>query len=394
MRFRVRALKPGGGVASMTVDAADGEEAQRRVSAEGMGVLSVERASGLAGRAREPAFPLTQFASELRSLLEAGVSLLEAIQTLAEKEPKPAVREVLAHVVAALGEGRTLSTALEGRGAAFGALFVATVRASERTGGLPEALGRFVAYRNQQELVRARLVNASIYPVLLLGVGTLVILFLLIYVVPRFSRVYADIGGDLPLMSRWLLEAGTLMEGHLAAMLGGTAVVAAALVALVRTGPARAWLGALPWRIGFIGERLMVYQLARFFRTTGMLVRGGVPVVSALEMSQGLLQAHLRPALASAVARVREGRSLSGALDAHGLSTPVIARMLRVGEKTGELGNMMERIAVFHDAETERAAEWLTRLFSPVLMLAMGVVIGGVVVLMYLPIFQLAEQVK
>ena len=297
-------------------------------------------------------------------------------------------------MVTALAEGRSLSVALDGRPEAFSSLFVATVRASERTGGLTEALGRFVAYRNQQELVRGRLVSASIYPLLLVAVGSLVILFLMAYVVPRFSHVYADLGGDLPLLSRWLLEAGSLMENHLLAVLGGIGLALLALVGLARTAAVGAWLGALPWRIEFIGARLMVYQLARFFRTAGMLVRGGVPVVTALDMSRGLLQAHLRPALSATVARVREGQPLSQALDANGLSTPVIARMLRVGEKTGELGAMMERIAVFHDAETERAAEWLTRLFSPILMLAMGVIIGTVVVLMYLPIFQLAEQVK
>ena len=394
MQFKVKALKPGGGVAYVEVSAGSVAEARARVSADGFGVLSVARPLGAAWQKRDAAFPLTQFAQELRSLLDSGVALIEAIQTLAEKEPKLAIRQVLTLVVTALAEGRSLSVALDGRPEAFSSLFVATVRASERTGGLTEALGRFVAYRNQQELVRGRLISASIYPLLLVGVGSLVILFLMSYVVPRFSHVYADLGGDLPLLSRWLLEAGSLMENHLLAVLGGIGLALLALVGLARTAAVGAWLGALPWRIEFIGARLMVYQLARFFRTAGMLVRGGVPVVTALDMSRGLLQAHLRPALSATVARVREGQPLSQALDANGLSTPVIARMLRVGEKTGELGAMMERIAVFHDAETERAAEWLTRLFSPILMLAMGVIIGTVVVLMYLPIFQLAEQVK
>ncbi len=394
MQFKVKALKPGGGVAFVEVSAGSVSEARVRVAADGFGVLSVARPAGAAWLRREAAFPLTQFAQELRSLLDSGVALIEAIQTLAEKEPKLAIRQVLTQVAAALAEGRSLSVALDGRPEAFSPLFVATVRASERTGGLTEALGRFVAYRNQQELVRGRLISASIYPLLLVAVGSLVILFLMAYVVPRFSHVYADLGGDLPLMSRWLLEAGSLMENHFLSVLGGIGLALLALVALARTAAVGAWLGALPWRIEFIGSRLMVYQLARFFRTTGMLVRGGVPVVTSLDMSQGLLQAHLRPLLAATVARVREGQPLSLALEANGLSTPVIARMLRVGEKTGELGAMMERIAVFHDAETERAAEWLTRLFSPILMLAMGVIIGAVVVLMYLPIFQLAEQVK
>ena len=393
MRFKARVLRPGGGVAVVEVSGGDAAEAAARIAADGLGLLSLSRVSGFGG-AREGRFPLTQFAQELRALLDSGIALIEAVQTLAEKEPRPATQQVFGRLIATLAEGRTFSAALEADAAAFPPLFVAAVRASERTGDLGEALARFVAYRQQQELVRSRLISASIYPVLLLGVGGLVILFLLSYVVPRFARVYADIGGDLPLLSQWLLAAGTAMDRHMALFAVGAVVLLAAAVAMARSQTVAAGFGRALWKVEFIAERLLTYQLARFFRTTGMLVRGGVPVVSALTMSEGLLQAHLRPALRAAVTRVREGQPLSGALEAQHLSTPVIQRMLRVGEKTGELGAMMERIAMFYDAEAERAAEWLTRLFSPLLMLAMGLVIGTVVVLMYLPIFQLAEQVR
>ena len=394
MRFKARVIQPGGAIAVVEISAGDAREAAARIAADGLGLLSLARAVGVLGGKGEGKFPLTQFAQELRSLLDSGVALIEAVQTLAEKEPRTATRQVFDRLAGTLAEGRTFSAALEADPGAFPALFVATVRASERTGDIGEALARFVAYRQQQELVRSRLINASIYPALLLVVGSLVILFLLSYVVPRFSKVYADIGGDLPLMSQWLLAAGTAMDQHLLAFAVGGAAGIAALVLLARTPAVAAWFGATLWKVKFIAERMLTYQLARFFRTTGMLVRGGVPVVTALAMSEGLLQAHLRPALRQAVTRVREGQPLSGALENQRLTTPVIQRMLRVGEKTGELGGMMERIAVFYDAEAERAAEWLTRLFSPLLMLAMGLVIGTVVVLMYLPIFQLAEQVR
>ena len=393
MRFKARVVEPGGGVAVVEVSAADMREAGARLAAQGMGMLSISRAGTLDG-ARESKFALTQFAQELRSLLDSGVSLIEALETLGEKEPRAQTRQVFEHLAGMLAEGRTFSAALESNGTVFPALFVATVRASERTGDLGYALARFVAYRQQQELVRGRLINAAIYPALLLAVGSLVILFLLAYVVPRFASVYADIGGDLPLLSQWLLAAGTALDRHALVFALAAAGLIAALVLAARTRAAAAWFGAALWKLEFVAARLLTYQLARFFRTCGMLVRGGVPVVTALAMSEGLLQAHLRPALRSAVTRVREGQPLSAALETARLTTPVIQRMLRVGEKTGDLGVMMERIAVFYDAEVERAAEWLTRLVSPLLMLAMGLVIGAVVVLMYLPIFQLAEQVR
>lgn len=394
MRFQVKALAPGGGVALLKFDAASAAEAGQRAAADGFSVLSIAGTRGQIRFAREARFPLLQFAQELQSLLESGIALIEAVATLAEKEARAQLRSVYEGVILALSEGRTFSAALESRSDVFPALFVATVRASERTGSLAEGLSRFVAYQTRLNEVRTKLVNAAIYPALLVAVGSLVMLFLMVYVVPRFSHIYEDLGGDLPLMSRWLLAAGAAIEQHgwllLAAAIAGLVLLAATL----RERAVRAWFGAALWRIEAIGARMKIYQLARFFRTVGMLVRGGVPVVSALAMSRGLLQAHLQGALDGAVARVREGQSLSAALAGHGLSTPVVARMLRVGEKSGDLGGMMERIAVFYDAETERAAEWLTRLFSPLLMLAMGLIIGVVVVLMYLPIFQLAEQVR
>jgi len=396
MRFQLKTISPGGTIAQTTIEAADADAAVRQAATGGLNVLSIRAAGaqgfGFAGgRTR---FPLLQFAQELNSLLESGVTLIEAIETLAEKEEKPALRQTYDGFVTDLREGRSFSTALRAQPDAIPPLFVASVSASERTGNLPDALQRFASYQVQLNLVRSKLVGAAIYPVLLLSVGGLVIAFLMIYVVPRFARIYEDIGGDLPLMSRWLLEAGGFMGRHGVLACGVFLAALAGAAAALRGRAVRAWAGAQLWRIGVIGTRLKVYQLARFFRTVGMLVRGGVPMVTALEMSKGLLQSHLQIALENAVRQVREGQALSAALAAQGLSTPVVARMLRVGEKSGEIGAMLERIAMFHDGQVERAADWLTRLFSPVLMLLMGLIIGTVVVLMYLPIFQLAEQIK
>jgi general secretion pathway protein F len=396
MLFHLKAVSRSGAVASISIEAVDAAAAVQQAAAEGLGVLSIRGARGGAGLfgARRQRFPLLQFAQELNSLLESGITLIEAIETLAEKEEKPAQRQIYAGLITDLREGRSFSAALEAQPQAVPPLFVATVRASERTGDLSDALHRFSAYQTQLNLVRGKLVSAAIYPVLLLGVGSLVIAFLMIYVVPRFARIYDDIGGDLPLMSRWLLDVGSFMGQYGLVTCALAALLLAGAVMGLRSRAARAWAGAQVWRIGFVGTRLKIYQLARFFRTVGMLIRGGVPMVTALEMAQGLLQAHLQIALERAVRQVREGQSLSHALAAQGLSTPVVARMLRVGEKSGEIGLMLERIALFYDSQGERAADWLTRLVSPVLMLLMGLVIGTVVVLMYLPIFQLAEQIK
>jgi general secretion pathway protein F len=143
-----------------------------------------------------------------------------------------------------------------------------------------------------------------------------------------------------------------------------------------------------------LGERMRVYQLSRFYRTLGMLLRGGIAIVPAIGMVAGLLETSLRARLDRAAQMVREGLPLSQAMETAGLSTPVALRMLRVGERSGRMGEMMERVAAFHDEEMARWVDWFTRIFEPLLMAFIGVVIGLIVLLLYLPIFELAGTIQ
>ena len=214
------------------------------------------------------------------------------------------------------------------------------------------------------------------------------------YVVPRFSGVYETAGRDLPWLSQLLLDWGMLLRSNGASVLAAAIAFAAALGFGLSRLAVRQWIAARLWRIPALGERLRVYQLARLFRAVAMLLKGGIPVVSALGMVQGLLRPALRARLQLAIAAIREGQPTSQALSAHELTTPVALRLLRVGERSGNMGDMMERIANFHDEEMARWVEWFTRLFEPLLMTLIGLVIGIIVVLMYLPIFELAGAIQ
>jgi general secretion pathway protein F len=339
-------------------------------------------------------FPLALFSQELLSLLGAGLSLLESLETLAEKEKHDLPRKVYGQLIRLLQEGQPLSHAMKQFPDVFPSLYVATVQASEKTGDLSEALVRYLAYQQQIDIVRKRIVSAAIYPVLLMAVGSLVIVFLMAYVVPKFSRVYEDMGDNLPWMSRMLMQWGRLIEGHGAAIgLALVLAVGAAVFWATRPATRRRAVQAM-WKIPAIGERMRVYQLARFYRTLGMLLRGGIPLVTALEMVAGLLQPGLRSNLQGACRKVREGQSVSESMHSQGLATEVALRMLRVGERTGKLGEMTERIASFYDDDMARWVDWFTRLFEPLLMTFIGLVIGLIVLLMYLPIFELAGNIQ
>ena len=395
MRFELKAISQEGRIESLDFQAIDESSARQQAKERGYSVIELRRRTRILDAWRPgQRFPVVLFSQELLVLLEAGLPLVDAIQTLATKERRADLRSVLERITATLRQGLPLSTALEQQAEAFSPLYVATVRAAERTSDLAPALSRYVAYEHQLESVRKRLTNAAIYPSLLIGVGGLVSLFLMVYVVPRFSKIYEERATELPFFSKVLLSWGQLIEGHgtLVFVLLG-ALVAAGIQAL-RTPSVRAALSNALWRVPTVGERMKVYQLARFYRTTGMLVRGGMSLVAALDMAADLLHPALRSPLAAARRAISEGLPVSASMDGNGLTTAVALRMLVVGERSGNMGEMMERIAVFHDEEISRWVDWVTRLFEPLLMAAIGLVIGSIVILMYMPIFEIAGSLQ
>ena len=395
MRFQLRAITHEGRIESLELQAVDEASAREHAQSQGYTVIDIRRRLELFGLWRGgERFPLVLFTQELLVLLEAGLPLVDAIDTLAAKERRAEFRTLLSRIVVVLREGRPLSSALEQFPAAFPTLYVATVRAAERTSDLPHALGRFVSYQNQLDVLRKRVTNASIYPLLLIAMGALVSLFLLFYVVPRFGRIYEDRSAELPFFSQVLLSWGRLVEGNGVAALVVLVATVAAAIFMVRATGVRAAIGDALWRLPGIGERMKIYQLARFYRTIGMLLKGGMPLVATLKIGAELLHPVLRARLAAAARSISEGRSVSESLDANGLTTPVALRMLAVGEQSGNMGEMMDRIATFHDEETSRWVEWFTRLFEPILMAVIGLLIGGIVILMYMPIFELAGSLQ
>jgi general secretion pathway protein F len=297
-------------------------------------------------------------------------------------------------MLAAINRGEPFSQAVATFPQHFSPLYVATIKASERTGDVKEALSRYIAYQEELERVKKKVVSASIYPAILTIVGALVLTFLMFYVVPRFAQVYEDMAHTLPFFSQLLLNFGSFVGKHSMALVVGLLAVGGASAWMLSRPAVRTALRERLWRLPALGSRMKVYQLARLYRTAGMLMRAGIPAVRALEMVEGLLASHLRPELRKARALIEQGHAMSGALGAAGLATPVAARMMLVGERSGDMGRMLGEIARFHDDEVARFVDWFTRAFEPVLMTVLGLAVGLVVVLMYMPIFELAGNIK
>ncbi|MDC8785698.1 type II secretion system F family protein [Roseateles koreensis] len=407
--YLIRVFHPGAGVTTQCVEAPDrhslaavlGVAPQYVLDVQERGTVSASSSSAasLAGERRTvlgrgKAFPLQLFSQELAVLLDAGIALLEGLSTLREKEANASVREALSGVIERIEQGQPLSAAMRAQPQAFDELVCAIVAANERTGQLSAALAQHAKYLAWVEGLRARLIAACVYPVMLLSVGGAVIMFLLLFVLPRFAGILDGLGGDLPWASLVLIRFGTTAGAHPGVVLGGMGLILFAGVAIWRHPAVRERVQAALWTLPGLGPRLRVLALARLYRSLAMLLASGVPVLASLRIVHDVVAAPWRPAVAAAAAQVENGERLSEALDAQDLATPVARRMVRVGERSGEVAAMLERAAAFHDEEAARLTELLTRAINPALMLIMGVLIGGIVVLMYLPIFQLVEQVQ
>lgn len=396
MQYEVKALRGSDGLTALLLDAADANDAAAQAVAQGYTVIATRATQQwrMPQRWSKTEFPLMLFSQELAALLEAGLPLMEALETLSEKEERPHIKKIMARTISCLSEGHTLSYALEQSPEDFPALYVATVRSSERTGGLAKVLTRYVEYQSQMEGVKRKVISSSIYPVILGVVGMMVVLFLMVFVVPRFSHIYEDIGSELPFMSRLLMHWGQLLNGYWQIILMLAVIALWALFYAASKPACRLWVEHRLWQLPAIGKRLYLYQMARFYRSLGMLLCGGMPVMTALQLVSGLLRASMREQLALASNNIHEGIAISHAMKEHGLATPLAYRLLRVGERTGQMGEMMERIAAFYEDEMGRWVERFTKMFEPLLMAFVGLVIGVIVVLMYFPIFELAGSIK
>jgi len=201
-------------------------------------------------------------------------------------------------------------------------------------------------------------------------------------------------GGEMPFLSRVLMQWGQFLDTHLKMFLAGVATLAVLLFLAVTQPASQRWMKQKLWQLPGVGKRLNLYQMARFYRSLGMLLQGGMPIMVALKLVSGLLDESLREQLKLASVSIHEGGSISQAMGKYGMVTPLASRLLRVGERTGQMGEMMERIASFYEEETVRWVERFVKLFEPLLMIFVGLIVGVIVVLMYFPIFELAGSIK
>ncbi|MFZ6646015.1 type II secretion system F family protein [Undibacterium sp. TJN25] len=400
MQFHVRAISSENRICNVIVHAPEETDALRQVQARGLFAISATARPDsilgtlLPGRSTRGQFSVVLFSQELLALLNAGLSLVEGLEALQEKETDQSAGSVLTHLISGLREGKRLSAALSLQPQHFPILFVGIIKAAEGTSDLPQALSRYIDYRQKLDVVRNKIVSASIYPLILLFVGGTVSLFLMIYVVPKFASVYQGTGRELPWMSKLLLEWGGFSAANTKPLLLATACISGGLLLLIRRLLKKGSIGDLISALPGIRSRARIFQLSRLYLTLGMLLEGGVPIVIAMKTVEDTMSSAARGNVQAARMMIESGVAISEAFQSHQLTTPISTRMLRVGERSGELGSMLIQSAAFYDGETSRWIDRFTRSFEPLLMAAIGIIIGTIVVLLYMPIFDLAGSLS
>lgn len=396
MNVSLNVIRGRGAPQAIELQAASVDEARAQATALGYAVLSVQPVAGvlsaLARPAARPRFDVPVFVEQLRDLLQAGLSVIEALQTQRLGAGRSAAT-VIGALERQLREGRSFSAALAADGT-FPDLLIALVRASELTSDLGQSLTRFLEHEARVAEIRHRLVSTAIYPLLLIGVGSAVLVFLLFYVMPRFARMFEGMTGALPWSARAMVVWSHGVHAYGAWWLGAAMVLAVVLLLVSTSAPLRARLLAAVLEQPLLRDRLKVYFLSRWYRASGMLVQGGIPLPESLGLSNRLLPVALQAGGQQVEAGVRQGLSPSAAHVRAGMVTPVAEQLMLAGERTGDLGTVLCRIAQYHEAEFTRSLERTMRAVEPIVMVAIGVGVGIVVVLMYLPIFELASAIQ
>jgi len=392
--YRVRVFDPAtAAIREECLEATSQAALAQTLEGAGAVVLSVAR-EGTIGRSRAASIDVAWWCRELRTLLSAGMTVVEALETLHAQPLGPARAAVHQALVEALRQGQALSAAMETVGG-FPGVLIAGIKASERTSAMLEALDDYLRYDDMLERLRRQATSAAIYPALVVTLGGLITLFLLLFVIPRFSRMYTDLHGPVSFATQILLTISRALSSHgplIAALL--VAAVAALAWAWRRGDLARAAIRVAD-RISPLQRQFDQFRLAKLYQSLALMFRGGYPLDEALRFSAAL---GLGPRMANGV-RIAQlgltrGQRVSSAFADGGLTDEVSARLLAVGERTGNFDRVLQTIAQRHAANFTTFVERATRLIEPLLLMIVALFVGGIVVMMYMPVFDIASTVR
>ncbi|MCL4810455.1 MAG: type II secretion system F family protein, partial [Thermoanaerobaculia bacterium] len=399
--FVCRVGTPEGSVVTRTIEAPDEAAARAELARQGVrpfslraagGARSVLGPGGLEGltvsfrrRGRVNVHEFLVFNQELVALLKAGLPVVAGLEILLERQKNPEFRRILADVKEQLVSGTALSDAFLSHGDAFPRLYATSLKAGERSGEVEKVLRRFLSYQKILGQVKRKVTGAIVYPAVLVSLSVGLIFVLMAYVIPRFQEFYSGFGGEMPMLTVVVVSSAGFLQAHLVEVLLGTVAAVALFDRWRRTDGGRRTLDGILLKLPVLGPVLHEFSLSQFARALATLVGAGTPLVTALEISTGSVgNRRVSDAVASVVPKVREGAELWRSLEDTGQFTSLTVEMIKVGEATGALEEMLTNVSDFYDEAIEAQLQTIINLIEPVILIVMGGVIATILLSVYL----------
>ena len=361
-------------------------------------VLNIQEKAAKKGKSLGGSVPLADlvvFTRQLATMIDAGLAMVQSLQGLAEQTDNKLMRDIIKDVCAHVEMGDNFSQSLARHPKVFDRLFTCMVEAGEKGGLLAEILARLATYLENSARLRKKVKSAMMYPVTVTLVALGITVFLLVKVVPVFKEIFGGFGAKLPAPTQILLNVSDFLRGNLPLLLGIIAVVVWGAIAFVKTKQGLEFWDRNRIRLPIFGHIAHKICLARFTRTFASLVRSGVPILEVLNIVANTCgNVVMEKAIRVASSSIEQGDSITGALAKHPIFPSMIIRMMTAGEQTGQIDNMLERVADFLDEEIETVLGGLTQLIEPLLIVFLGVTIGSIVIAMFMPIFKMNEIIN
>ena len=380
------------------VDAASEQAAIAALLNRNLLVLSIQERVGKKGRTKGGKVALADlvvFTRQFATMIDAGIAIVQSLQALAEQSPNKVMRETIQDVCSRVESGENLSEALQKHPRAFNKLYVSMVQAGEKGGLLAEILARLATYLENTERLRKRVKTSMMYPTAVTVVAICITIFLLVKVIPVFKDIYSGFGAKLPGPTQFLMNVSDVLKHWLFLVIIAAGGAVYAWMYFITTKQGRDFWDKKRIKLPVFGPIAHKICLVRFTRTLASLVRSGVPILDVLQIvSQTVGNTVLEKAIKTAAGDIERGEGISAALGKHPVFPSMIIRMLSAGEQTGNIDSMLERVSDFLDEEIENTLSGMMSLIEPMLIVFLGVVIGGMVICMFLPIFNLANIVN
>lgn len=361
-------------------------------------VVSIQEKVGKKGRTAGGKVGLADlviFTRQLATMIDAGLAMVQSLQALADQTTNKVMRDVIKDVCARVETGDNFSEALNKHPKAFSRLYVAMVSAGEKGGLLAEILSRLATYLENTARLRKKVKGALMYPTVVTVVAIVITTFLLVKVVPVFGDIYTGFGGKLPTPTQYLINISNFVKSYLLYFIVAAGAGVYGWLYFIKTPPGRAFWDSRRIKLPIFGSIAHKICLARFTRTLASLIRSGVPILEVLQIvSQTVGNVVMEKAIKEASSDIERGETISQALGKHPVFPNMVIRMITAGEQTGKIDNMLERISDFLDEEIETVLSGLTSMIEPILIVFLGIVIGGMVICMFLPIFKLSDLVS